>query len=201
MILHLLSVILSLTISHSSSSADQPQLIIIAFEEGVENTGYFISSWSVSMRHRKGWWETRASHTASVQKKVSKKVKHFLCQSLIGLLFFSFLCLMIESLFLILVLSQRVIENSQWVEVLRKPPQLADVYLPSWPLRTHCARAWRVVVDPFNSTPQRKRFTKAMKTHWIGCGFNLFILLTVTSTGFGADASPHIVCLLYWMET
>lgn len=60
-------------------------------------------------------------------------------------------------LFLILVRSQRVIENSQWVEVLRKPPQQADEYLPSWPLRTHCARAWRVVVDPFNSTPQRKR--------------------------------------------
>lgn len=51
---------LSVSVSLSGSSADQPQLITTAFEEGVENMGYFLSSWSVSiyertgLRHRKG---------------------------------------------------------------------------------------------------------------------------------------------------
>lgn len=50
----------ALSFSLSGTSADQPQLITTAFEEGVENTGYFLSSWSVSiyeslgLRHRKG---------------------------------------------------------------------------------------------------------------------------------------------------
>lgn len=59
--------------------------------------------------------------------------------------------------FLILEQSQRVIKNSQRVKVLRKPPQQPDDYLPSWPHSTHCARAWPVVIDPFNSSLERAR--------------------------------------------
>lgn len=84
-----------------------------------------------------------------------------ICQSLIGSVWFVFPfgpvpCIWMLP-FLILAWSQRIIKQAQWVEVLRKPPEQADVYLPSWPLGTHCACAWLVVMDPFNSVPERKR--------------------------------------------
>lgn len=77
-----------------------------------------------------------------------RKVNCFLYWSLIGLFFFCWTW----ALHL-----PKAYWNTQWVEVLRKPPERADVYLPSWPLRTHCVWAWLVVMDPFNSTPKRKR--------------------------------------------
>lgn len=146
------------------STADQSQLIITAFKEGVENTGYFLSSWSVSiyestgLRHRKGWWETRALckaallYTYNKGQSLSLSVSHWV-------FFFSFWACALRSIVLLLIVvwSQRFIKNFQWVEVLRKPSLLADVYHLSWPLSTHCDNAWLVVMDPSNLALWSKR--------------------------------------------
>ena len=57
-----------------------------------------------------------------------------------------------------------------WI-VARKPLQRSDVYLPSRPPRTHCTWAWLVVMDPFNSTPQRRRLNKGLENTLSGSGF------------------------------
>lgn len=102
------------------------------FEEGVWSTGYFLSSWSVSiyemagLRHRKGWWETTAQGHSSpalyVQWKFPKG--HLLSLSVtrwVGVLCFWSHAFHFDRSLLILVRCQRVIGIYQWVEVLRKP--------------------------------------------------------------------------------
>lgn len=150
---------------------------------GVRNTKYFVSCWSVSksetsaLRHRKRSWETRdqgwSGPAVNVQWKLpkgqlrsaSRSLGYFIC----SVVFFFNLCL--ADLCFALERSpssfscgaKGLSEILSELEVLRKPLQQADVYLPSRPLRTHCAGAWLVVMDPFNSNLQRKSWNKGLE--------------------------------------
>lgn len=124
---------------------DQPQLITTAFWRGCGEHGVFSQQLV-----RFYIWKRRPASQEGLMGNQSSGVKHspavyvqwkFPKGQLLSLsvthrvVFFSFFlfgllpCTWVV-LFLILAWSQRFIKNSQWVEVLRKPPQQADVYLP-----------------------------------------------------------------------
>lgn len=135
---------------HWGSSADQPQLIT-----DCRDLGYFFVLFSAAGQFL--YMKAEACVTGRADGKPERRgeagllynvQRKFPKGQLLSLGHFFFLP------GLELCLCSRVIENIQWVEVLRKPPWQADAYLSCWPLRTHCAAARLVVMDPFNSTPQ-----------------------------------------------
>ena len=102
---------------------------------------------------------------------------------------------------LTLVQRQGVIKNSQRAGTLRKPLQRADTHLPSWPLWTHCAGAWLVVMDPFNSQEKEVEERSRKHTEWVWLQLFNFQLSILSLFNTGLYSSRYIVCLLSWVET
>lgn len=160
----------SLSVSYSVSSADQPQLIITAFVAHRVFSQQLVSFYI---------WKRRPASQEGLMGNQSSGVKQSCCtctmkvskrstalsvgHSLGGCIFFFFWS---RALHLNSSLAYSCAEPKgcrKIIPVSRSPPkapQQADVYLPSRPLRTHCAGAWLEVKDPFNSTLQRKMLNK-----------------------------------------